>query len=58
MDEREIREQANYIVENNATVRGAALVFGVSKSTIHVHVTKQLKKIWFTVVQESEKSSW
>lgn len=30
---------ANYIVENNATVRMAAKQFGVSKSTVHVEVT-------------------
>ena len=30
---------ANYIVENDATVRCAARVFGVSKSTVHMVVT-------------------
>lgn len=30
-----------YIVENKATVRGAAKEFGVSKSTVHMEVTKQ-----------------
>lgn len=29
-----------YIVENKATVRGAAREFGVSKSTVHIEVTK------------------
>lgn len=33
-------EVAHYIVENNATVRQAAKAFGISKSTIHVVVTK------------------
>ena len=32
-------EIANYIVENNATVRQAAKHFGVSKSTVHMVVT-------------------
>lgn len=30
---------ANYIVENNATVRQAAKQFGISKSTVHMVVT-------------------
>lgn len=31
---------ANYIIEHNATVRQAAKEFGVSKSTVHMVVTK------------------
>lgn len=31
---------AQYIIENDATVRQAARQFGVSKSTVHVVVTK------------------
>ena len=34
---------AHYIVENNATVRQAANVFGVSKSTVHKDVTERLE---------------
>lgn len=30
---------ANFIIDNNATVRQAAKVFGVSKSTVHAEVT-------------------
>lgn len=33
-----------YIVNNKATVRAAAEVFGVSKSTVHMDVTVRLKK--------------
>jgi len=32
---------ANYIIDNNATVRQTAKAFGVSKSTVHVEVTKR-----------------
>ena len=32
-------EVANYIIENNATVRQTAREFGISKSTVHVDVT-------------------
>ncbi|MCI8624890.1 MAG: hypothetical protein HFI40_01175 [Lachnospiraceae bacterium] len=31
---------ANYIVEQNATVRQTAKQFGISKSTVHAVVTK------------------
>ena len=31
---------ANYIIENNATVRQTAKKFGISKSTVHMVVTK------------------
>ena len=30
---------ANYIIENNATVRQTAKKYGISKSTVHVEVT-------------------
>jgi putative DeoR family transcriptional regulator (stage III sporulation protein D) len=33
-------EIANYIIESNATVRQAAKKFGISKSTVHMDVTK------------------
>ncbi len=32
---------AQYIIDNNATVRQAAKHFGISKSTVHVEVTKR-----------------
>lgn len=34
-----------YIVKNRVTVRAAAEVFGVSKSTVHTDVTDRLKEI-------------
>lgn len=36
---------ANYIIQNNSTVRQAAGYYGVSKSTVHMDVTKRLTKI-------------
>jgi len=36
---------AIYMLENNATVRSAALHFGISKSTVHKDVSKTLKSI-------------
>ena len=35
-------ELGTYIIKNNATVRAAAKAFGVSKSTVHIDVTKRL----------------
>ncbi len=35
----------HYIVETRATVRQAAMVFGISKSTVHNDVTKRLSVI-------------
>ena len=32
---------ANYIIENNATVRQTAKQYGISKSTVHTVVTMQ-----------------
>ncbi len=36
-------ELGEYIVKNKATVRAAAKVFGISKSTVHTDVTDRLK---------------
>lgn len=38
-------ELAKYIIQTKATVRQAAEVFGISKSTVHIDVTKRLSKI-------------
>lgn len=38
-------EIAKYIISEKATVRQAAGVFGVSKSTVHKDVTERLPKI-------------
>lgn len=34
-----------YIIENNATVRGAAQKFGISKSTVHKDVSQRLRTL-------------
>ena len=43
-EERTIR-LAQYIIEENATVRRAAAQFGVSKSTVHKDITTRLQKL-------------
>ena len=43
--EERVIELANYIVEHGGTVRSAAKLFCVSKSTVHKDVTERLVKI-------------
>ncbi len=42
---RRVLEVANYIYETRATVRQAARIFGVSKSTVHKDVTERLIEV-------------
>ena len=46
---------AQYIIENNATVRQAAKHFGISKSTIHKDATERLEQINPSLAQETRK---
>ncbi|MBR3299579.1 MAG: sporulation transcriptional regulator SpoIIID [Clostridia bacterium] len=43
--ESRVLDIACYIIETGATVRAAAVVFGVSKSTVHKDITERLKQI-------------
>lgn len=43
--EERVIEIANYIIESGATVREAAKVFKVSKSTVHKDVSERLRKL-------------
>ena len=42
---RDIKAEATFLVENNSTIRQTAEKFGVSKSTLHVDVTRRLRRI-------------
>ncbi|MCD7806297.1 MAG: sporulation transcriptional regulator SpoIIID [Lachnospiraceae bacterium] len=46
---------AVYIIENNATVRQAAKVFGVSKSTVHQDVVHRLELVNPGLAREARK---
>ena len=46
---------AIYMLENRATVRGTASVFGISKSTVHKDVSKVFKRINPPLHKEIEK---
>jgi len=39
---RRVLDISSYILESKATVRQAAVVFGVSKSTVHKDMTERL----------------
>lgn len=43
--EKRVVEIADYILETKATVRSAAKIFNVSKSTVHKDLTERLKRI-------------
>ena len=43
--ESRVLDIASYIVRTGATVRAAAGVFGVSKSTVHKDITERLRQI-------------
>ncbi|MBR5798785.1 MAG: sporulation transcriptional regulator SpoIIID [Lachnospiraceae bacterium] len=46
---------ANYIIENNATVRQTAKAFGISKSTVHKDVTERLMQVNPTLARDARK---
>ncbi len=46
---------ANYIIDNNATVRQTAKAFGISKSTVHKDVTERLMQINSALAKEARK---
>jgi putative DeoR family transcriptional regulator (stage III sporulation protein D) len=54
IEERAI-EIANYIIDNNATVRQTAKKFGISKSTVHKDVAERLASIHPTLAAEARK---
>ena len=43
--ERRAMEFASYIIANKSTVRDAAKIFGISKSTVHKDIADRLPKI-------------
>ncbi len=54
MEERACR-LAEYIIENKATVRSAAKVFGVSKSTVHKDIVERLPQYNITLANAAKK---
>ena len=54
IEERAIRV-AEYLIETEDTVRGAAKKFGISKSSIHKDVSQRLLKINYPLAMEVRK---
>ncbi len=54
IEERAIKV-AEYIIETEDTVRGAAKKFGISKSSIHKDVSQRLLKINYSLAMEVRK---
>ena len=50
-------EIANYIIENNATVRQTAKQFRISKSTVHKDVTERLLQICLLYTSPSPRDT-
>lgn len=48
-------EIANYIIQNNATVRQAAKKYGISKSTVHKDCTERLQQVNPSLAAEVRK---
>ena len=48
-------EIADYIIENNATVRQTAKQFRISKSTVHKDVTERLAQVNPSLAAETRK---
>ena len=46
---------ADYIIKEKATVRGAAQVYGISKSTVHKDVTERLRMMNPALATEVKK---
>ncbi len=46
---------AEYVIETSATVRGAAVYFGISKSTVHKDLTYKLKYCNHRLYDEAKK---
>ena len=46
-----------YILETGQTVRAAARVFGISKSTVHKDVTSRLRRVNHSLYDEVQKLS-
>lgn len=46
---------AEYMIDQNATVRSCAAAFGISKSTVHKDITEKLKNTNHTLYLKTKK---
>ena len=52
--EERVLEVAKYIIDTKSTIRKAAKIFGVSKSTVHKDITERLPKINPQIAKEAK----
>lgn len=50
--ESRVLSEAKYIINNCSTIRDTAKQFGISKSTVHLDLTKKLKEINMTLYKD------
>lgn len=55
MTAKEIAKLATYMADTGATVRQAAKVFNISKSTVHKNVTRDLKDVDSVLYRQVEE---
>ena len=48
-------ELANYILDNNATIRATAKVYGMAKSTVHHDLSTKLKYIDYSLFKRVQR---
>ncbi len=48
-------ELAHYIIESGATVRTAAKMYGISKSTVHKDITERLPRLSGALAEQVKK---
>lgn len=53
--EQRVLEIANFVLNNNATVRESAKRFGISKSTVHKDITERLPELNKEIYEEVKK---
>lgn len=53
--ESRVLEITQYIIDTKATIRNAAKVFGVSKTTVHMDITRRILELNPTLAKEVEE---
>lgn len=55
--ERRVLQEAEYVIQTKDTIRNTAKLFGVSKSSVHIDLSKRLKKTKPNLYVEIKKIS-
>ena len=49
-------KEANFLLDNNTTIRGVAKAFDVSKSTVHYDLSRRLKTLDYALFERVNKT--